>query len=259
MARYDFVATRLFVADDLRAGAQIAVADNQANLLLNVLRLKQGDGLLLFNGRDGEWRAEIAETKKRAAVLRLVERTRPQEGGPDIDYCFAPLKHARLDYVVQKAVEMGAARLRPVLTRRTQVSRLNLERMRANAIEAAEQCGILRVPEIEAEVGFERMMAEWPAERLLVFCDESAEIADPVAALRAAAAEWAGKVALLVGPEGGFDEKERAMALRAPHVVRLSLGPRILRADTAAVAGMALIQSIFGDWGDRAPKDTISP
>ena len=248
MARYDFTATRLFVAPDLRADARVTIDGGQANLLLNVLRLKAGDGVLLFNGRDGEWRAEIEEVKKRAAVLRIVARTRPQEGGPDIDCCFAPLKHARLDYVVQKAVEMGAARLRPVITRRTQVSRLNLDRMCANAIEAAEQCGVLRVPEVEAEVPFERMIAAWPADRLLVFCDEGAEIADPLAALRAAAGDGIERAALLIGPEGGFDEKERALALQAPRVVRISLGPRILRADTAAVAGMALIQSIFGDW-----------
>jgi 16S rRNA (uracil1498-N3)-methyltransferase len=258
VARYDFNATRLHVEADLRADARLSAEDGQANLLLNVLRLKAGDGLLVFNGRDGEWRAEIFEAKKRAAVLRVVERTRAQEGGPDIDYCFAPLKHARLDYVVQKAVEMGAARLRPVITRRTQVSRLNLDRMRANAIEAAEQCGILRVPDVEPETSLERMIAGWPADRLLVFCDEGAEIADPVAALREASA-GVSKAALLIGPEGGFDEKERALALSAPRIVRLSLGPRILRADTAAVAGMTLIQSVLGDWAGSNTPDTISP
>jgi 16S rRNA (uracil1498-N3)-methyltransferase len=258
MARYDFNATRLHVEADLRAGARIVIEDGQANLLLNVLRLKAGDGLLLFNGRDGEWRAEIVETKKRSAVLGLVERTRPQEGGPDIDYCFAPLKHARLDYVVQKAVEMGAARLRPVITRRTQVSRLNLDRMRANVVEAAEQCGVLRVPDVEPETSLERMIAAWPADRLLVFCDEDAEIADPLAALRVAC-DGLSKAALLIGPEGGFDEKERALALSAPRAVRLSLGPRILRADTAAVAGMTLVQSVFGDWAGSRTIDTISP
>ena len=258
MARYDFAATRLFVADDLRADARVTVGDGQANLLLNVLRVKPGDALLLFNGRDGEWRAEVAEEKKRAAVLRVVERTRGQEGGPDIDYCFSPLKHARLDYVVQKAVEMGAARLRPVVMRRTQVARLNLDRMRANAIEAAEQCGILRVPPIDAETPLERMIAGWPADRLLVFCDEDAQIGDPLAALRGQA-EGLEKAALLIGPEGGFDEKERALVLSAPRVVRLSLGPRILRADTAAVAGMTLIQAVLGDWGARERPDTISP
>ena len=248
MARYDFAATRLFVEDALHAGAKIAAGADRANFLLNVLRLKEGDKILVFNGRDGEWLASIAQAKKREAFLAVEERTRPQEGGPDIDYCFAPLKHARLDYVVQKAVEMGAARLCPVLTRRTQVSRLNLERMRANVVEAAEQCGVLRVPEVAAEVPFERMIAQWPHDRLLVFCDEAAEIADPIEALVTSREQGARAVGLLIGPEGGFDEKERALALSAPNVLRISLGPRILRADTAAVAGMALIQSVFGDW-----------
>ena len=248
MARYDFAATRLFVEDALHAGARIAAGADRANFLLNVLRLKQGDRLLVFNGRDGEWLAAIAEAKKREAILVMEEQTRPQEGGPDIDLCFAPLKHARLDYVVQKAVEMGAARLRPVLTRRTQVARLNLDRMRANVIEAAEQCGVLRVPAVETETPFERMIAQWPEDRLLIFCDEDAEIANPVEALRAAFEKGPQAAALLIGPEGGFDEKERALALATPCNVRISLGPRILRADTAAVAGMALVQSVFGDW-----------
>ncbi|MCC0006335.1 MAG: 16S rRNA (uracil(1498)-N(3))-methyltransferase [Methylobacteriaceae bacterium] len=248
MARYDFAATRLFVEDALHAGARIAAGADRANFLLNVLRLKEGDRLLVFNGRDGEWLASIAQAKKREAILAIEELTRAQEGGPDIDYCFAPLKHARLDYVVQKAVEMGAARLRPVLTRRTQVARLNLERMRSNVIEAAEQCGVLCAPEVEPEVSLERMVAQWPSERLLVFCDEDAGVANPIEALTAARGAGARAVGLLIGPEGGFDEKERALVLSAPNVLRISLGPRILRADTAAVAGMALIQSVFGDW-----------
>lgn len=248
MARYDFAATRLFVEDALHVGVRIAAGADRANFLLNVLRLKQGDRLLVFNGRDGEWLAAIAEAKKREVVLVVEERTRQQDGGPDIDLCFAPLKHARLDYVVQKAVEMGAARLRPVLTRRTQVARLNLDRMRANVIEAAEQCGVLRVPAVEPETPFERMMAQWPEDRLLIFCDEDAGIADPVEALRAARGTGPQAAALLIGPEGGFDEKERALALATPRNVRISLGPRILRADTAAVAGMALVQSVLGDW-----------
>lgn len=259
MARYDFAATRLFVDEPLHVGVRIAAGADRANFLLNVLRLKQGDRLLVFNGRDGEWLASIAEAKKREAILAIEEQTRPQEGGPDIDYCFAPLKHARLDYVVQKAVEMGAARLCPVLTRRTQVSRLNLERMRANVIEAAEQCGVLRVPEVAAEVPLERLIAQWPQDRLLVFCDEDAEIANPVEALVGAREKGTLAVGLLIGPEGGFDEKERALALSAPNVLRISLGPRILRADTAAVAGMALIQSVFGDWARSTTQDTILP
>lgn len=248
MARYDFTSTRLFVEQDLSADARLSVGPDRANFLLNVLRLKPGDGLLLFNGRNGEWRARIEEAKKREAILRLEDQARPQEGGPDIDYCFAPLKHARLDYVVQKAVEMGAARLRPVVTRRTQTSRINLDRMRANAIEAAEQCGVLRVPDVEPEVPFERLISQWPADRLLVFCDEDAEIADPLAALSAVRVGAPPPVGVLIGPEGGFDAKERALALAVPRVVRLSLGPRILRADTAAVAALTLVQTVLGDW-----------
>jgi 16S rRNA (uracil1498-N3)-methyltransferase len=259
MARYDFTTTRLFVSNDLTAGARVALEADQANYLLNVLRLPVGAGLLVFNGRDGEWRATIEEAKKRAATLRIVERTRPQEGGPDIDFCFAPLKHARLDYIVQKAVEMGAARLRPVVTRRTQTTRINIDRMRANVIEAAEQCGVLRVPEVAPESPFERMIAQWPQDRLLVFCDEGAQVANPVAALHEARTPDIAAVGVLVGPEGGFDEKERAAALGVGRVVRLSLGPRILRADTAGVAVLTLVQSVFGDWGGAAAFDTISP
>ena len=243
----DFRSPRLFVDAPLATGAGVALDRAQANYLGNVLRLGAGDTVLVFNGRDGEWRAAI-EGGKRPDRLAVREQTRIQDRLPDLACVFAPLKHARLDYVVQKAVEMGAARLRPVLTRRTQVARLNLERMRANVIEAAEQCGVLRVPEVEPEVSLERMVAQWPSERLLVFCDEDAGVANPIEALTAARSAGARAVGLLIGPEGGFDEKERALVLSAPNVLRISLGPRILRADTAAVAGMALIQSVFGDW-----------
>lgn len=259
MARYDFGATRLFAEAELRSGARLPVGADRANLLLNVLRLKAGDRLLAFNGRDGEWRATLIEAKKRDAVLQIDERARPQEQGPDIDYCFAPLKHARLDYVVQKAVEMGASRLRPIVTRRTQVSRLNLERMRANVVEAAEQCGVLRVPTVEPETPIERLVAQWPEDRLLVFCDEDAGISDPIAALRAAAAGRPARAGVVIGPEGGFDEKERSLLLSVPAAVRISLGPRILRADTAAVAALALVQTVLGDWSNLPPSDTILP
>ena len=212
-----------------------------------MLRLKAGGSVLVFNGRDGEWRARIEGEGRKGAALLVAERTREQTAPNDLLYLFAPLKHARLDYMVQKAVEMGAGGLRPVLTRRTQVARVNLERMRANVIEAAEQCGILSVPEVLPEERFERALAGLEPERLLVFCDEEAPIASPLEAL-AAAREGAGGIALAVGPEGGFTEEERALALRHPRVVRLSLGPRILRADTAAVAALAVVQAVLGDW-----------
>ncbi|KAB2911219.1 MAG: 16S rRNA (uracil(1498)-N(3))-methyltransferase [Hyphomicrobiaceae bacterium] len=245
MSRYDFNAQRLFVEADLVQGARITCSAEQANYLRNVLRLGPGDAILLFNGRDGEWRAEVAETGKRTTTLSISALARPQEGGPDIDYLFAPLKRARLDYMVQKAAEMGVARLRPVLTRRTVAERVNVERMRANAVEAAEQCGILRVPEVQEPERLERVLAGWDPARRLVFCDEGSEEPDPIAALSRIPP---GPVALLIGPEGGFDEAERELMACKPFVTRISLGPRILRADTAAVAALALVNAVLGDW-----------
>ena len=245
MSRYDFAAQRLFVDAPLTKSARIALSREQANYLLNVLRLDAGDSVIVFNGRDGEWRAVLADTGRKSASLDVEEILRGQEAGPDLDYLFAPLKHARLDYMVQKAVEMGAARLRPVLTRRTQAHRVNLERMRANVIEAAEQCGILTLPEIEKPLALEKMLAQWPQDRLLVFCDEDAPMADPVAALRSRAQAGA-PIAVLIGPEGGFDPAERAMLMKMEQTLAISLGPRILRADTAAVAALAVVQAAFG-------------
>jgi 16S rRNA (uracil1498-N3)-methyltransferase len=250
MARYDFRTPRLYVDAPLAAGAAITLDRTQVNYLANVLRLRPGAAVLLFNGRDGEWCAALSEAGKRGGALAVGAQTRPQTAPTDLHYLFAPLKHARLDYLVQKAVEMGVSRLQPVNTRHTAAARVNLERMRANAIEAAEQCGILTLPEIRDPVAFERFVAERAAERLLVFCDEDAEIADPVAALAAhrPAAGMHLPLALIVGPEGGFATEERAALLRLPNVVRLALGPRILRADTAAVAALALVQAVLGDW-----------
>ena len=246
MSRYDFTAQRLFVDAPLAEGARITLSREQANYLLNVLRLAAGDSVIIFNGIDGEWRAVLADTGRKAASLDVTQAIRAQEAGPDIHYLFAPLKHARLDYMVQKAVEMGASRLRPVLTRRTQAQRVNLERMRANVIEAAEQCGILTLAEIEEPLSLEKTLAQWPQDRLLVFCDEDAPMADPVAALRQRAAPGA-PIAVLIGPEGGFDPAERTMLMRMEQTLAISLGPRILRADTAAVAAMALVQAAVGD------------
>jgi 16S rRNA (uracil1498-N3)-methyltransferase len=245
MSRYDFNAQRLFVQADLGEGATLVLSGDQANYLRNVLRLDAGDAVLVFNGRDGEWRAELAKSGKREAKLAVTSRTRLQEAGPDIAYLFAPLKRARLDYMVQKATEMGVARLCPVLTRRTVAERVNVERMRANAVEAAEQCGILRVPAVDEPAKLERAIAGWDAARPLIFCDEGSEHADPLVAL---ARLKPGPLALLVGPEGGFDEAERELLSTQPFVTRISLGPRILRADTAAVAALALVNAALGDW-----------
>jgi 16S rRNA (uracil1498-N3)-methyltransferase len=251
MPRYDFRTPRLYVDAALNEGASVALDASQANYLGNVLRLKTGDCVLVFNGRDGEWRGVLASAAKRRPTLAIGKRTRPQTAALDLHYLFAPLKHARLDYMAQKAVEMGASRLQPVLTRHAQVARVNLERMRANAIEAAEQSGILTLPEIGVPLSFERMIAEFDPARLLVFCDEEAEVKDPVAALAQAASTrraQATPLAVLIGPEGGFAPQERAALLQLPNTVRLALGPRILRADTAAVAALALVGAVLGDW-----------
>jgi 16S rRNA (uracil1498-N3)-methyltransferase len=251
MPRYDFRTPRLFVADPLAAGAVVGLGPSQANYLHNVLRLEPGAAVLAFNGRDGEWQASLESAGKRKLVLRVERLTRPQTPALDLHYLFAPLKHARLDYMVQKAVEMGASRLQPVFTRHTQVARLNLERMRANAIEAAEQCGILTLPEIAAPVALDALIAARDPARLLVFCDEDAETRDPIAALTAVRPPAGGParpLAVLIGPEGGFADGEREVLLRLPNVVRLALGPRILRADTAAVAALALVDAVLGDW-----------
>ncbi|CCD98795.1 16S rRNA (uracil(1498)-N(3))-methyltransferase [Bradyrhizobium sp. STM 3809] len=245
MPDYDSNAPRLYVDAPLLEGGAVALDRNQSNYLGNVLRLGAGDRVLVFNGRDGEWQATIAG-RKRADLLTVQQRLRPQDRLPDIAYVFAPLKHARLDYIAQKAVEMGAAVLQPVVTRHTQVSRINGERMRANVIEAAEQCGILSLAEVRDPVPLERFLRERQASRLLVFCDEAADVADPVQALRGAGAH-AG-IDLLIGPEGGFAAEERELLLRQPQLVRLALGPRILRADTAGVAALALLQATLGDW-----------
>ncbi len=251
MAAYDFAAPRLFRTDDLASEARLPLERGQANYLLNVLRLRDGDPVLVFNGRDGEWRASLAAEGRRAASLIVRERLRAQAPAPDLLYLFAPLKHARLDYMVQKAVEMGAGALRPVFTARTQSARVNLERMRANVVEAAEQCGILSLPHVLPETDLDGALAGLEAGRLLVFCDEEAPVVDPVAALRAAR-EASGnrnaKFAVIVGPEGGFTDEERQRVAAYEPGVRLSLGPRILRADTAAVAALALVQSVLGDW-----------
>jgi 16S rRNA (uracil1498-N3)-methyltransferase len=246
MARTDFRTPRLYVSQDLAEGGEVKLDPQQTNYLVNVLRLGVGALILLFNGRDGEFSASLATSSRKAATLAVGAQTRAQETPPDVDYLFAPLKNARLDYMAQKAVEMGARRLRPLITRHTQVSRVNLERLEANAIEACEQCGVIWVPEIAPVETLTELLKRWSPKRLLIFCDEEAEQASPLDTLAAARAD--GGVGLLIGPEGGFGDDERAAILSAPRVLRLSLGPRILRADTAAVAALALIQATLGDW-----------
>jgi 16S rRNA (uracil1498-N3)-methyltransferase len=249
MARYDFRTPRLYVEAPLASSAKIALEPGQTHYLLNVLRLRPDNAVLAFNGRDGEWRCVLANSGKRAVNLIAENQTRPQTGATNLHYLFAPLKHARLDYMVQKAVELGISRLQPVITRHTQVVRVNVDRMRANAIEAAEQCGILTLPEIGEPLDLERAVRQLDPDRLLVFCDEGAEQPDPLAALTSIREnKGSTPIAVLIGPEGGFAEEERSALLLRPNVVRLLLGPRIMRADTAAVAALSLVQAALGDW-----------
>ncbi|MCL4712100.1 MAG: 16S rRNA (uracil(1498)-N(3))-methyltransferase [Pseudorhodoplanes sp.] len=248
MARYDFRSPRLFMDAPVGPGARLTLDHAQANYLCNVLRLAGGDPVLVFNGRDGEWRCELERGARRATALNVVEQVRAQTASGDLHYLFAPLKHARLDYMVQKAVELGVSRLQPVMTRHTQAARVNSERMRANAVEAAEQCGILSIPDIAPASALERALADLGTDRVLIFCDEDADMKDPVAALAPLRRAPPVPLAVLIGPEGGFAEEERALLVRRSQTVRLSLGPRILRADTAAVAALALVQAVCGDW-----------
>ncbi len=250
MPRYDFRTPRLFLDAPLSEGLSVPLDRMQSNYLCNVLRLQPGEAVLAFNGRDGEWRAQIGSAGKKGTALVVVEKLRGQTRPADLHYLFAPLKHARLDYMVQKAVELGVSRLQPTITRHTQAARVNVERMRANVIEAAEQCGILDIAEVAEPQPLDRALSQMQARRVLVFCDEDAETADPVAAL----APLRGlPLAVLVGPEGGFAAQERTMLLQRGNAVRLALGPRILRADTAAVAALTLVQAVAGDW--CAPQD----
>lgn len=243
--RANYKMQRLFVPQDLGPGTAIAASPEQSHYLIHVLRMAEGAQLLLFNGRDGEWLARIIGKTKKAVRLEAVEQTRPQPQTPDLVYCFAPLKQGRLDYLVQKAVEMGAGVLQPVITQHTQVTKFGIERLAANAIEAAEQCGILAIPQVREPQKFERLLAGWEKDRRLVFCDESAETNNPLATLQGITEK---RLALLVGPEGGFSDDERKTLRALPFVTAIPLGPRILRADTAAVAALAVIQATVGDW-----------
>jgi 16S rRNA (uracil1498-N3)-methyltransferase len=249
VSRYDFTSQRLFLRAPLQAGAELELERDQANYLLNVLRLRDGAELLVFNGRDGEWRAKLEQSGRKSASLTAIAQQREQTPAGTIDYLFAPIKHARLDYMVQKAVEMGAASLRPVLTHRTQAQRVNTERMEANVIEAAEQCGILTIAPVHEPVTLDKALSDLDPMQHVIFCDEDAPAGDPVVQLRAALPKGA-RVAVLIGPEGGFDQQEREMLLRRNHCIAITLGPRILRADTAAIAALTIVQNAIGDLCD---------
>lgn len=232
---------RLYVDADLSAGASVALDPNQSHYLAHVMRAKIGDRLSLFNSRCGEWTAAVAAVAKRGVTLFVERQTAPHAETPDVWLVLAPVKKTPLDYVVQKAAELGVRCIQPVITRRTIVSRVNTDRMRANAVEAAEQSGRVTVPEVREPVPLDRLLDGWDVSRALLFCDEGGD-AKPIAAMRAA------KAAILTGPEGGFDPAERDMLRAQSFVTPVTLGPRILRADTAALAALAIWQSTCGDW-----------
>lgn len=235
---------RLYVDQPLAAGQPVAVGADQANYLFNVMRLQAGAAVALFNGRDGEWQARVEQAGKRAGILRAEAQSAPLMLPPDLWLLFAPIKKARTDFIVEKAVEMGVARILPVQTRHTNSERIRQDRLQAHAVEAAEQCGATFVPEVAELVALDRLLAGWPAGRRILWADETLAGARAALEGQAKGQPWA----ILIGPEGGFsaDEQQRLRAL--PAVVPVALGPRILRADTAAVAALTLWQTVLGDW-----------
>ena len=246
MPVHDFRSQRLFVDIALDSDIVHECSKDQANYLRNVLRLNDGDQVLVFNGTDGEWLTRLEVSGKRRCALVVVEQVRAQESGPDLDYLFAPLKRARLDYMVQKATELGVSSLRPVMTQHTIAERVNTTRMRSNVVEAAEQCGILRLPVVHEPSKLASVIEGWPEERYLLFADEAAEVGSPLSAFDGL--ERGAPMAVIVGPEGGFSEAERSLIRARPRSRTVSLGPRIMRADTAAVALLALVNAVVGDW-----------
>ena len=234
---------RLFVDQPLAAGLAVALDEGQANYLFNVMRLAVGAPVRLFNGTAGEWLATVEHAAKRHGILRCVSQSAPQVSPPDLWLIFAPIKKARTDFIVEKAVEMGAARILPVQTRHTNSERIRQDRLQAHALEAAEQCGATFVPEVAELVSLDKLLASFPPDRKLLWCDE-AMVGQAPALSGDRGQAWA----ILIGPEGGFSADEQARLRALPNVVPLALGPRILRADTAAVAALTLWQTTLGDW-----------
>lgn len=241
----DISKTRLFVDADLAAGMSVGVSPSQAHYLTQVLRLHAGDNVALFNGRDGEWLAEIDGAGRGWCSLSVEIQSRRQVSEPDLWLAFAPIKRARIDYIAQKATELGVSRMIPVMTRYTQVTRVNTDRLLANAIEAAEQCGRLTVPDVSTPVTLTELLAAWPSERRILLCDERGDAPGAKEALaHRDGAPWA----ILIGPEGGFHPDERDILRAIPQSTAVSLGPRILRADTAVVSAISVWQALVGDW-----------
>lgn len=235
---------RLFVPQDLAAGAELSLDEGQSRYLAAVMRAKPGDELRVFNGRQGEWRALVAQVGKRAVALQVIDPARPQEPGPDLDLIVALVKRAALETIVEKAAELGARRVRPVLTERTNADHTRVDRLQAIATEASEQTGRLDVPQVLEPVKLEKLVAEWERGRRLLFCDEAGGAKPALEALKGAIGPWA----ILIGPEGGFSPREREMLRGLPYATAATLGPRILRADTAAISALTLWQAAAGDW-----------
>jgi 16S rRNA (uracil1498-N3)-methyltransferase len=243
--RANFRMQRLFTAADLAPGAEVAASEDQYHYLAHVLRAEPGLEILLFNGRHGEFRARVDFPTRKRILFSVLEQTRPQPVQPDLVYLFAPLKVGRMDYLVQKAVEMGAGVLQPVQTQHTQGKIGSIDKIEANVIEAAEQCGILAVPEVRPPQKLADLLQAWDGTRRIIYCDEGDEGQNPVPVLKGLTET---QLALLIGPEGGFSEEERRLLRSLPFVTAIPLGPRILRADTAAVAALAVVQAVLGDW-----------
>lgn len=243
--RANFRMQRLFTAADLAPGAEVAASEDQYHYLAHVLRAEPGLDILLFNGRHGEFRARVDFPTRKRILFSVLEQTRPQPVQPDLVYLFAPLKVGRMDYLVQKAVEMGAGVLQPVQTQHTQGKIGSIDKIEANVIEAAEQCGILAVPEVRPPQKLADLLQAWDGTRRIIYCDEGDEGQNPVPVLKGLTET---QLALLIGPEGGFSEEERRLLRSLPFVTAIPLGPRILRADTAAVAALAVVQVVLGDW-----------
>ncbi|MCI4664536.1 MAG: 16S rRNA (uracil(1498)-N(3))-methyltransferase [Neomegalonema sp.] len=236
---------RLYLNEPLASGAEIGLGRDASNYLIAVMRLGEGAVCTVFNGEDGEWRAQIATAHKRAAQLRILEQRRPAAPPPDLWLLFAPIKKARTDFIVEKATELGCRRILPITTRRTQSERVNLERLQAHAIEAAEQCELVFAPDVAPPQRLDDALASWDPARRLFFCDEARD-ARPMS--EAVGAQPHESAAILIGPEGGFTPEEREKLLRQPFVTPATLGPRILRADTAAAAAVSIWQDVQGDW-----------
>lgn len=234
---------RLHLPHDLAAGAVLDLDEGQSRYLSAVMRLAVGDEVAVFNGRDGEWRARLSSVGKRAVSLEAVEQTKSQTASPDLDLVIALVKRAPLEYIAEKATELGVRRIRPVITERTNADHTRVDRLRAIAVEAAEQTGRLDVPQVEEPQKLERRIADWDAGRRLLFCDEAGD-AQPVLQAVDAPGPWA----VLIGPEGGFSPREREMLRGLAFATPATLGPRILRADTAAITALALWQAAVGDW-----------